>query len=78
MTGVPTPANVLYMTTTITLTKTGSLVTVTANGETIATVNDGGNLIGRTDRHLRNARIHRATGYTVTDAGLVATGADLQ
>jgi hypothetical protein len=66
------------MTTTITLSKTGSLVTVTANGETIATVKDGGNLIGRTDRHLTAAKIHRATGYTVTDAGMVATGADLR
>ena len=66
------------MTTTITLTKTGSLVTVTANGETIATVKDGGNLIGRTDRHLAAAKIHRATGYAATDAGMVATGADLR
>lgn len=43
------------MTTTILLSKSANLITVTANGEAIATVKDGDNLIGRTDRHLRAA-----------------------
>jgi hypothetical protein len=66
------------MTTTILLCKTGARVTVTANGETIATVKDGANLIQRTDRHLAAAKIHRGSGYTVTAEGMAAVGADLR
>lgn len=66
------------MTTTILLRKTGSQITVTANGELIATVKDGANLIQRTDRHLAAAKIRRGTGYTATPDGMTATGADLR
>jgi len=65
-------------TATITLSQTATDINVIVNGETIATVKDGGNLITRTDRHLKAARIYRSSGYTLTADGMSAIGADLR
>jgi hypothetical protein len=66
------------METTITLTQTANRVAITVGGELVTTTKDGGNLIQRVDRILAQRRIHRGSGYSLTDAGLVATAADFR
>jgi hypothetical protein len=52
------------------------LVAVAVAGTVLTTVKDGNRIVQRADAHLKAAGIYRATGYSVVDGTLTATGVD--
>lgn len=66
------------METTITLSQNAGRIAINVGGQLVTVTKDGGNLVQRVDRILAQHRIHRGSGYSATDAGLVATAADFR
>jgi len=67
------------METTITLSQsTTGRVDLTVGVELLTSTKDGGQLVTRVDRILRENRIKRGTGYSYAEGGLVATGGDFR
>ena len=63
---------------TVSLSTVAGRVEIRVNDAVLATTKDGGNLIQRVDRILKQHKVYRESGYTLADGSLAATAYDLR